>query len=177
MSVLRIYTSVVYLLHDCAQPPFMWYEVVYAATSNLAFESGMFMSGLLSCALFPGLRVSFHLWRDMFTISTVDTVWLHSPQYIIPPWTSLHSLGVFLVESNVGPYLWICCWQCHFSISHFHSCQHTCEWCVDQTRNLHILHRWCVWEMCYVRRFLCWCLCETRNPCSPRSKSISLNIE
>ena len=74
-----------------AQPPFMWYEKVYAAMSNLAGESGMFVSGLLCCVLSFERTVSLHLLRELLTISTVDMVLLHSAQYIIFPLTSSYN--------------------------------------------------------------------------------------
>ena len=73
-----------------AQPPFMWYEKVYAAMSDLAGESGIFVSGLLCCALSFERIVSLHLLRELLTISTVDMVLSHSAQYIIFPLTSLY---------------------------------------------------------------------------------------
>ena len=70
-----------------AQPPFMWYENVYAAMSNLAGVSGIFVSGLLCCALSFERTVSLHLLRELLTISTVDMVLSHLAQYIIFPLT------------------------------------------------------------------------------------------
>ncbi len=74
-----------------AQPPFMWYKKVYAAMSNLAGESGIFVSGLLCCALLFGITVSLHLLRELFTISTLDMVWPHSGQNMMFPLTSLYN--------------------------------------------------------------------------------------
>ncbi len=45
------------------------------------------VSGLLCCALSPGIRQSFHLCRALLTMSMVETVWLQSGQYIMPPLT------------------------------------------------------------------------------------------
>ncbi len=69
----------------------MWYEKVYAAMSNLAGESGMFVSGLLCRVLLFERTVSLHLLRELLTISTVDMVLPHSAQYIIFPLTSSYN--------------------------------------------------------------------------------------
>ncbi len=73
-----------------AQPPFMWYKKVYAAMSNLSGESRIFVSGLFSCALLPGMIASLNLLRDWLTISTVVIFLSHLSQYIMPPFTLLH---------------------------------------------------------------------------------------
>ena len=70
-----------------AQPPFIWYKKVYAAMSNLAGESGMTVSGRLSCALMPWITLPFHLFKDWLIISVVDMVCSQSLQNIIPPLT------------------------------------------------------------------------------------------
>ncbi len=94
-----------------AQPPFVWYENVYASMSNLAGVSGIFVSGLLCCALSFERTVSLHLLRELLTISTVDMVLSHSAQYIIFLLTSsdnslclarLKSISFFFFEQVVG---------------------------------------------------------------------------
>ncbi len=61
-------------LLSLAQPFSMCYKNVYAAISNLSLESGIMVSGLLSCDCFAGIRCSINYWRDWFTMPDAEIV-------------------------------------------------------------------------------------------------------
>ncbi len=88
-----------------AQPFSMWYVNVYAAISNLSLESGIIVSGLLSCNLLLGMTVSLHSWRQLLIMSDVEMIFPQSEHDISHPWISVHNS------------LWHARWKVHGSYS------------------------------------------------------------
>ncbi len=88
-----------------AQPFSMWYVKVCAAISNLSLESGIIVSGLLSCNLMLGMTVSLHCWRQLFIMSDEEIILPQSEHDISPPWILVHNS------------LWRVCWKVHGSCS------------------------------------------------------------
>ncbi len=118
----------------------------YAAMSNLSGDSGMLVSGRLSCALAPWITVSFHRFKDWFTISVVDMVCSQSWQSIMPPPKSLHKSlclaqrkqsGSFSLNKLSGIPVLNVSWS-------FHQC--ICVWCKIGVHNLYLKHCQCVVE-------------------------------
>ena len=91
----------------------MWCMKVYAAISNLSLESGIIVSGLLSCNLLLGMTVSLHSWRQLLIMSDVEMIFPQSEHDISPPWISVHNSLRRACQKVHGS----CSWNMFWSIS------------------------------------------------------------
>ncbi len=123
-----------------AQPLFVSWEKVYAAMSSLSGDSGMLVSGNLSCALAPWIIVSFHHFKDWFTISVVDMGCSQSWQNMMPPPMSLHKSLCLARCKQSGSFSLNKLSGIPFSMffDPFHQC--ICVWCKIGVHNLYLQH-------------------------------------